>query len=262
MAKEKENLQNEPTSQTPAPAESPEAVAPPAEERPNRKAFSERFSKRHSDIDFEDKEARYGAMNDDADLLSQYETSGKALSGIMDNNKWFAAVLMKMKQNPDMNPIDAMASFGVDIQAALNDPDEAKKVAEIIAKHQESVAEQDKHEQEMMKNMRKSREVLDRLYPDEASDMWKQLFDILGDAEDGNVPEDVWKMLHNSNNYDSDIASAREEAAMQARNEKIQNKVRSSSTEGIPPSLSSSGASNKPARRQKTSGFFDDIRSN
>ena len=39
-----------------------DAMAPPVEERPNRKAFAERFGKRHKDIDFEDKEARYGAM--------------------------------------------------------------------------------------------------------------------------------------------------------------------------------------------------------
>lgn len=255
MTKEEQAKLNgeEETQQTPPPEV--------AEKRPNRDAFSKRFSKRHSDIDFEDKEARYGAMNDDADMLSQYEESGKALSGILDKHKWFAAALMKMNQNPDMNPVEVMASFGVDIQAALEDPEEAKKVAELITKHQESVAEQEKHEQEVLKNMRKSREVLNKLYPDEASDMWKQLFDILGEAEDGNVPEDVWKMLHNSNSYDSDIASAREEAAMQARNEKIQNPVRSSKSESIPPSLASSGNGNKPAqpKKQKRESFFDGL---
>lgn len=259
MAKDEQVKVNENEEQIQAPQED---VVPPVEERPNRKAFSDRFSKRHSDIDFEDKEARYGAMNDDADLLSRYEESGKALSGIMDKHKWFAAALMKMQQNPDMNPIEVMASFGVDIQTALQDPEEGKKVAELITKHQESVAEQEKHEQEVLKNMRKSREVLQKLYPDEASDMWTQLYDILGEAENGNVPEDVWKMLHNSNNYDSDIASAKEEAAMQARNEKIQNKVRSSDTEGIPPSLSSSGAGNAPAKpkqAKKKESFFDGL---
>lgn len=259
MAKDEQVKVNENEKTTPV---TQEEQTPPIEERPNRKAFSDRFSKRHSDIDFEDKEARYGAMNDDADLLSRYEESGKALSGIMDKHKWFAAALMKMQQNPDMNPIEVMASFGVDIQTALQDPEEAKKVAELITKHQESVAEQEKHEQEVLKNMRKSREVLQKLYPDEASDMWTQLYDILGEAEDGNVSEDVWKMLHNSNNYDSDIASAKEEAAMQARNEKIENKVRSSKTEGIPPSLSSSGAGNpqaKPKQPKKKDNFFDGL---
>lgn len=241
----------------------PTEQIPPADERPNRTAFSKRFSKRHSDIDFEDKEARYGAMNDDADALSRYEEDGKALSGILDKHKWFAAALMEMEKDPDLNPVEVMAKFGVDIQAALQDPEEAKKVAELISKHQEDIASQEKHEQEVMENMRKSRKSLDKLYPDEASDMWKQLFDIMGDAENGVVSEDTWKLLHNANGYDTDIASAREEAAMQARNEKIQNKVRSSKTENLPPTLNSSGGGNAPAQpRGKRSSFFDDIRSN
>lgn len=235
--------------------------ASPVDERPNRTAFSKRFSKRHSDIDFEDKEARYGAMNEDADALSRYEESGKALSDIFDKHKWFAAAIMEMEKNPDMNPVEVMAKFGVDIQAALQDPDEAKKVAELITKHQEDVASQEKHEQEVMDNMRKSIKSLNKLYPDEASDMWKQLFDIMGDAENGIVSEDTWKLLHQANGYDSDIASAREEAAMQARNEKIQNKVRSSKTEGMPPTLGSSGAGNAPSepKREPKSGFFEGI---
>lgn len=231
---------------------------PPVDERPNRTAFSKRFSKRHSDIDFEDKEARYGAMNDDADALSRYEEDGKALSKIFDNHKWFAAAIMEMERNPDLTVPEVLAKFGVDIQAAMQDPEEGKKVAELIAKHQEEVAEQEKHEQEVMKNMRKSAASLQKLYPDEASDMWTQLFDIMGDAENGIVSDDTWKMLHNANSYDSDIAAAREESAMQARNEKIQNKVRSSASETMPPTLSSSGGGNVPAEKpKKKSGGFD-----
>lgn len=245
--------------QPPQPAEE----TPPVDERPNRTAFSKRFSKRHSDIDFEDKEARYGAMNDDADALSRYEESGKALSGIFDKHKWFAAVIMELEKNPDMTIPEAFAKFGVDMQAALEDPEEAKKVADIIAKHQEDVAEQSKHEEELMKNFRKSADILHKLYPDEASDMWDQLFNVMQEAENGNVSKETWQMLHNANNYDSDISSARSEAAMQARNEKIQNKVRSSKDNDVPPSLSSSGAGNAPSQpKTRRSSFFDDIRSN
>lgn len=88
---------------------------------------------------------------------------------------------------------------------------------------------------------------------------------MIADAEEGNISADTWKLFQNAYNYDGDIASARDEAAMQARNEKIQNKVRSSATEGIPPSLSSSGAGNKPAapktvkRKSSTSEFFDGL---
>lgn len=245
--------------------------APPAEaatdetsvdERPNRTAFSKRFSNRHSDIDFEDKEARYAAMNDDADLLGRYEESGKALSKVFDKHKWLAALAMDMEKNPDDNPFDAMARLGIDVKTLLDDPEGGKKLAEILAKHNEDVAEQNAAADRNFANMQKSYERLMNLYPDEVNDMWQQLYEIHDKVESGDISDDIWKMLHNANNYDSDISSARDEAAMQARNEKIQNKVRSSSTEGIPPSLSSSGAGNKPAKEQKRESFFDDIRSN
>lgn len=242
------------------PTESAEAEAP-VEDRPNRKAFSDRFKKRHADIDFEDKESRYAALSDDADLLERYEESGKALSKVFDKHKWLAALAMDMEKNPDDNPFDAMARLGIDVKTLLDDPEGGKKLAEILTKHNEDVAEQNAAADRVFANMQKSYERLMNLYPDEVDDMWQQLYEIHDKVVSGDISDDIWKMLHNANNYDSDISSARDEAAMQARNEKIQNKVRSSASEGIPPSLSSSGAGNKPVKERKKpkNGFFNGI---
>ena len=250
----KEELENQNAggaAEVAAPAQSAEA-APPVDERPNRTAFSKRFTKRHKDIDFEDKEARYAAMNDDADALGKYEESGQALSKLLDNNKWLAAMVLDSTRK-GMHPLEWMASQGIDIKAALEDEELGKKVADQITKYQEKVAEQEKHGEQLMKNLQKSREVLDELglSEDEANDLYKKVWAVIGDAEEGNISADTWKLFQNAYNYDSDISSARDEAAMQARNEKIENKVRSSSTEGIPPSLNSSGAGNKPAKPKK-----------
>jgi len=262
MTKEELAQMNEEGGTQQAPPAEATADETPVDERPNRTAFSKRFSNRHSDIDFEDKEARYAAMNDDADLLGQYEQSGKALSKVFDKHKWLAALAMDMEKNSDDNPFDAMARLGIDVKTLIDDPEGGKKLAEILAKHNKDVAEQNEAAEKVNANMRKSLERLMELYPDDAQDMWSQIYEIHDKVESGDISDDIWKMLHNANNYDSDITSARDEAAMQARNEKIQNKVRSSSTEGIPPSLSSSGAGNKPAKKQKRESFFDDIRSN
>lgn len=262
MTKEELAQMNEEGGAQQAPPAEAATDEAPVEDRPNRKAFSDRFKKRHAGIDFEDKEARYAAMNDDADLLGQYEESGKALSKVFDKHKWLAALAMDMEKNPEDNPFDAMARLGIDVKSLLDDPEGGKKLAEILAKHNEEVAEQNAAADRNFANMQKSYERLMNLYPDEVDDMWHQLYEIHDKVESGDISDDIWKMLHNANNYDSDISSARDEAAMQARNEKIQNKVRSSSTEGIPPSLSSSGAGNKPAKKQKRESFFDDIRSN
>lgn len=262
MTKEELAQMNEEGGTQQAPPAEATADETPVDERPNRTAFSKRFSNRHSDIDFEDKEARYAAMNDDADLLGRYEQSGKALSKVFDKHKWLAALAMDMEKNSDDNPFDAMARLGIDVKTLIDDPEGGKKLAEILAKHNKDVAEQNEAAEKVNANMRKSLERLMELYPDDAQDMWSQIYEIHDKVGSGDISDDIWKMLHNANNYDSDITSARDEAAMQARNEKIQNKVRSSSTEGIPPSLSSSGAGNKPAKKQKRESFFDDIRSN
>lgn len=262
MTKEELAQMNEEGGAQQAPSAEAATDEAPVEDRPNRKAFSDRFKKRHADIDFEDKEARYAAMNDDADLLGRYEESGKALSKVFDKHKWLAALAMDLEKNPDDNPFDAMARLGIDVKTLFDDPEGGKKLAEILAKHNEDVAEQNAAADRNFANMQKSYERLINLYPDEVDDMWQQLYEIHDKVESGDISDDIWKMLHNANNYDSDITSARDEAAMQARNEKIQNKVRSSANEGIPPSLSSSGAGNAPAKKKtkkRASSFFDDI---
>ena len=262
MTKEELEKQNaEAALEDAAPAESAES-APSVDERPNRTAFSKRFSKRHKDIDFEDKEARYAAMNDDADALGKYEENGQALSKMLDNNKWLAAMVLDSTKK-GMHPFEWMASQGIDIKAALEDEELGKKVADQITEYQEKVAEQEKHGEQLMKNLQKSREALDKLglSEDEANDLYGKVWGVIADAEEGNISSDTWKLFQQAYNYDSDIASARDEAAMQARNEKIQNKVRSSESEGIPPTLSSAGGGNKPASKRKRESFWDDIRS-
>lgn len=257
----KEELENQNAggaAEVAAPTES----APAADERPNRTAFSKRFSKRHKDINFEDKETRYAAMNDDADALDKYEESGQQLSKMLDNNKWLAAMVLDSTRK-GMHPLEWMASQGIDIKAALEDEELGKKVADQIAKFQENVAEQEKHGQELSDNLLKSRQAMDKLglSDEEAADLWGKVWGVIEDAERGEISSDTWKLFSNAYNYDSDIASARDEAAMQARNEKIENKVRSSATENIPPSLNSSGVGNKPAKpkKEKKESFFDGI---
>lgn len=230
------------------------------EDRPNRKAFSERFAKRHNDIDFEDKEARYAAMNDDADMLSSYETSGRALSDAFDKNRWLAAMMMDLKDNPDMNPIEWMASQGIDIQSALDDEETREKVAKQISDFQEKKAQEEGHEQEVMANLRKSADAMETLglSEDERIDLWDKFFKIVSDAEDGLVSSDTWKLFRNAQSYDDDVASAREEGAMNARNEKIQNTLRKSDP-SVPPTLGTSGGGSAQKKKKKSGGFFEGI---
>ena len=58
-----------------------------------------------------------------------------------------------------------MARLGIDIRALLDDPEGGKKLAEILAKHNEDVAEQNEAAEKVTANMQKSIERLNKLYP-------------------------------------------------------------------------------------------------
>ena len=198
-------------------------------------------------------------MNDDADALSAYEENGRALSEMFDNNRWLAAMAMDLKDNPDMSPIEWMAKQGIDIGAALEDEEMGKKVAQQIADFQQKKTDEENREKEIAENLKQSADAMDELGLDDdgKADMWEKFFKMIGEAEDGKVSAETWSLFKNAQNYDADVASAREEGAMQGRNEKIQNKVKRSEKNDLPPTLNTNGGA-QPSKK-KGSSFWDGL---
>jgi hypothetical protein len=81
------------------------------------------------DVDFEDKEARYERMGRDREELRNLRTSGKKLSGILNKHRWVGAMLM----DDEENPLVWMAKNGIDITAALDDPEVKQRVADAFS---------------------------------------------------------------------------------------------------------------------------------
>ena len=166
---------------------------------------------------------------------------------------------MDLTKNPDLNPITWIASHGIDIGAAMQDEKIGKEVAQQIADFQQKKADEENHEKELVSNLQKSADAMEQLGLDDdaKADLWESFFKVIGDAEDGIVSTETWQLFKNAQNYDADVASAREEGAMQGRNEKIQNRVKRSEKTEIPPSLSTnSGVS---PTKKKSSGFWDGL---
>lgn len=232
-----------------------------AVERPNRDAFAGRFSKRHSDIDFEDKEARYGALNEDADRLDQYESSGRALSNVFENNRWMASMFEALRQDKDLDPITWMADNGIDIAEAMADEEYRKKISDKIAEFQKREIEGSKKEQEREANLKKSADALASLgmSPEENASLWSDFFEnVVNPVLRGEVSKETWEMLKKAKNYDNDVQFAADQAGMKARNEKIRNKVRPQSESEIPPTLPQGGG-DTPRKATKKGGFWDDL---
>lgn len=210
-------------------------------ERPNRDAYAKMFLEDYPDVDFEDKEARYGKMIEDRKRFRDLSNSGRELTKALDKNRWLGAMFQDLAANPDKDPISWMYDNGIDVQKAMEDEEYRKQVAKGLATYQKKQSEGEAAEEERTQNLGVSADALSELgLSDEENDkLWSFLFEnIVEPGLRGEVSKDVWTMIQHAMNYDTDIANAREEAGMQARNEKFRNQMKTFDEEQVPPTFS------------------------
>jgi hypothetical protein len=258
MAKE-----TKPVEQEAQMAEQPAESAPAT--RPNRDKYASMWAEDNPDVDFEDKEARYERMGRDREELRKLRTSGKQLTGILNKHRWIGAML----QDGEENPLVWMAKNGIDVSAALDDPEVMNKVTDAFSNWTQKQAEGDAAEAAKDAAIAKSVEALDAvqsefgLSDEQKNRMFEHFWDeVFLPAFAGEVSKDTWVAIMHAMNYDQDIANAREEAAIQARNEKHTNKVKTFDEQNVPPSFSQGGRQSATPKKKKGSMSmdFDDMK--
>jgi len=228
--------------------------------RPNRDRYAAMFAEDNPDVDFEDKESRYGRMAEEREKYRNYRDSGKKLSSILDKHRWIGAMLM----DDEENPLVWMAKNGIDIKAALDDPELMQKVTDAFGEWTQKQAEGEAAEAAKDEAIAKSIEELDALQAeaglsDEQKNRMLEYFwdEVWLPAWNGQVTKDTWTAIMHAMNYDQDIANAREEAAMQARNEKHTNKLKTFDEKQVPPTFSQGQAKAATQKPKPKSAFMD-----
>ena len=244
-----------------------QAASQPAE-RPNRDAYAKMFAEDYPDVDFEDKEARYGKMVEDRKNYRSLSDSGRKLSAQMNKHRWIAAMFQDLANDEEgaLDPFTWMAQNGIDVQRAVEDEDYRKQINQYLSEWQKKQEEGEAVEQQREENLKASGEALSQLsselkLSDEQCDrLWQHIFqEVIVPGWFGEVSKETWQMALHAMNYDSDMANARETAAMQARAEKHQNRVKSFDERQVPPSFSQ-GQAPSASRKPKTEGVFDDLK--
>ena len=232
--------------------------------RPNRDKYASMWAEDNPDVDFEDKEARYERMARDRNDLRDLRSSGRKLSGILDKHRWVGAMLM----DDEENPLVWMAKNGIDIKSALDDPEVMQKVTDAFSEWTQKQAEGEAAEAAKDEALAKSYEVLNDLqqelgFSDEQKNRMNEYFwdEVWLPAWRGEVSKDVWTAIMHAMNYDQDIANAREESAIQARNEKFANKVKNFDQGNVPPSFSQRQGqrASTPKKQKSMSMDFDEM---
>ena len=229
--------------------------------RPNRERYATMWAEDNPDVDFEDKEARYERMGKDRDELRKLRASGKQLTGILNKHRWLGAML----NDEEENPLVWMAKNGIDIRAALDDPNVMEQVTNAFADWERRQAEGEAAEAAKDEAIAKSVEQLDAvqaqfgLSDEQKNRMFEYFWDeVWLPAWKGEVTKDVWIAMMHAMNYDQDLQNAREEGALQARNEKHTNKLKTYAEKQVPPSFSQGRgqqATPKPKRKSMSMDF-------
>lgn len=239
-------------------------------ERPNRDRYATMFAEDNPDVDFEDKEARYGRMAEERESYRNLRESGRGLSKALDSNRWLGAMFQDLAKNPEKNPLVWLVENGIDVRAALDDEEVMSQVDEAFKNWQQKQVDGEAAEAAEKENIAASHEALLSLQQelglsDEQIDrMWEHFWDdVFAPAFAGKVEKDTWKGLLHAMNYDADIANAREESAMQARNEKHANKLKTFEEQQVPPSFSQgTGQRVSPRKQPKEESIADFIKRN
>lgn len=237
------------------------AEAQEAPMTPNRDTYSQMWSEDNSDIDFEDKEARYGRAIDDRNELRERRNADSALGGLFENHNWLALMYSELKDNPDIDPFEWLAGFcqeqDITLDEVMNNPEARKRLTAKMNEHQKKQAEGKAAAQEKDTNLQKSLDELQALQEETGLDdeeclkMWGDFWQMIDSAQKGLVSKDTWQAFSHSRTYDADVKSAAERGGMQARNEKIQNQIRRPSEEsaGMPPTLEQGSGGNGRSRK-------------
>jgi hypothetical protein len=162
-----------------------------------------------------------------------------------------------------------MAKNGIDIRTALEDPDVLQRVTDAFGEWEKNQAAGEAAEAAKDEAIAKSVERLDAiqqkfgLSDEQKNRMFEYFWDeVWLPAWSGEVTEDTWTAIMHAMNYDQDIANAREESAMQARNEKHANKLKNFDERQVPPSFSQGSGQQVAPKRKKSSMSmdFDDMK--
>lgn len=237
--------------------------------RPNRDKYASMFAEDNPGMDFEDKESRYGRMAEERESYRKLRDSGKKLSENFNKRPWAAAMIQDIfdDETGELDPVSWMYRHGIDVQKAMEDDEYRQKCVEGLNAWLDKAANSEKSEEEMDNNALQAQQNLSdlaeelNLSDEQCNRMWNYLFnDVIAPGQKFEVSKETWQTILHALNYDQDIKNAREEAGIQARNEKHANKVKTFEEKQVPPTFSQGQKQPVVPKQQKRESNMDFIR--
>lgn len=224
-----------------------------------KQKFRDKFASDYPDVDMEDEDAYFGALNEredkyaaDRSRLDELESSQQAFGAAMDRNPRAAELFLEMTKDGGEPIAYLIEHYAKEFADMVNDPDNPElrdALVKKVAEDTQSLADREKMESEAQANMDACLEALSNvagemgLTDEQVADTFNKFVELTRDLIVDKVSEDTWRMFINGYNHDADVESARIEGETAGRNARITEKLRKEQ-----PSVMSMGGSNSTGK--------------
>lgn len=234
----------------------------------SRQAFTERIKSRHPELDENDEESFYSAINADYDEddagreeLKRYKEDDERLRGIFESDPRMANVFLGMARGENVLEY-LIDNFGQDFLDAINNPEDSELRDRIAEKQQQWLDRQSKSkelEEQTAANLEKALDAFDAVAEEMGADeeaqeeAFKKYTEFQQRAIVNDIDEDMWRLFFKGTSYDVDVEQAGIEGETRGRNAKIREKLRT--PERTPMDMGNGTSGRQEPRR--ASSIFD-----
>ena len=223
---------------------------------PNKQKFRDNFAATYPDIDMNDEEAYFGALNDEneknsknSQRLQELEDSEARLGKAFDADPRTAGLYLELVKEGG-KPLDYLIDhYGSEFVDAINDPDNEEFREKIAKKRQEELKRMTESEalnKEAADNLEASLDALTEvgkemgMTDEQLGDAFNKFMEFTEDLIKDKVSKDWWKIIIKGLNHDADVEDASIKAEVKAKNARIKEKL----DREKPSALNTSGGGN------------------
>ena len=240
---------------------------------PNKKKFQETFAANYPDVDMEDEDAYYQALNDQNDQwskdkgrLEELEDAQRQFGEALDADPRLAELFLEMTKKGG-KPIDYLISnYAQAFSDLVNDPENEeyrKALADKITEDVATAKSRKELEEQSEANIDASLDALAKvsgemgLSDEQVAEAFNKFLEFEEKLNVANVDEDMWRLFINGLNYDASVEQARLEGETAGRNAKIAEKLRSERPSTL--AMNGSGSTGSKPKTEPSPNFTQSV---
>lgn len=228
------------------------------QKKSRRDSFRESFASRHPDIDMEDDEAYYGALDDEynerEEQLKRYDEDNEKMNNMFAENPTAAYFVNDLMSGESNVAAALMRHFGSTFKEAIEDPtpENVTAFAQAMDEYAERIKENERLQEDFETNVDNSETVIsdwaeqNNINAEQIDEIREYINKQFSNLVVGIITPEMLDFAAKGLNYDKDVATAEENGKVAGRNQRIKETMRKGKDDGVPAIIGGAKAGTTP----------------